>query len=112
MKEDALRMAEMFGAIEQVRSYISGGSAAFFRGPKTSDAVAYELLKLGEAAKQVSATLRRAHPEVPWKRLISLRNEMIHEYFRTDLQTLWPFVTRELDTTERALRRVSNPTKR
>jgi uncharacterized protein with HEPN domain len=112
MRDDALRIADMFGAIEQIRTYISAGSATFFGDSKTSDAVAYELLKLGEAASRVSATVRRAHPEVPWRRLLRLRNEMIHEYFRTDPRTLWSFVTRELDSAERALRKVMVPVRK
>jgi uncharacterized protein with HEPN domain len=109
MRDDALRLADMFQAIEHIRSFTAAGSAAFYRDPKTSDAVSYELLKLGEAAANVSSAVRRAHPDVPWKKLIHLRNEMIHEYFQTELRTLWSFVTQDLDPTERALRKVSIP---
>jgi len=107
MRDDALRLSDMLRAIEQIRAYTAAGEAEFFRDSKTADAVAYELLTLGEAAVQVSARLRSAHPEVPWSGLIRRRNQMAHEYFRTSPAVLWAFVVDELDRLERSLRKVS-----
>ncbi|MCI4370197.1 MAG: DUF86 domain-containing protein [Thermoplasmata archaeon] len=99
----------MLRSIEQIRAYTAGGEAEFFRDSKTSDAVAYELLQLGEAAVRLSVGLRAAHPEVPWSRLIRRRNQMAHEYFRISPTLLWAFVLEDLDSLERSLRKVSAP---
>ena len=40
---------------------------------------------LGEAASRVSAELRTAHPEIPWRDIVGMRNRLIHAYFDTDL---------------------------
>ncbi|MCI4326515.1 MAG: DUF86 domain-containing protein [Thermoplasmata archaeon] len=106
MRDDAIRVADMLRAIEQIRTYTSGGESEFFRDQKTADAVAYELLKLGEAAGQISIGLRSAHPDVPWSLLVRRRNQMVHEYFRISGATLWAFVIDDLDRLERSLRRV------
>ena len=107
MRDDAVRLADMLRAIEQIRTYTAGGQSEFFRDEKTLDAVAYSLLRLGEAASQVSPELRTAHPAVPWSRLARTRNQMVHEYFRVSAATLWAFVTEDLDPLERELRKVS-----
>jgi|SRR5580693_3361745 uncharacterized protein with HEPN domain len=107
MRADEIRISDMLRAIEQIRTYTSGGEAEFFRDEKTVDAVAYELLKLGEAAGQLSPALRAAHPDVPWPHLIRRRNQMVHEYFRISSATLWAFVTDDLDRIERSLRKVT-----
>lgn len=104
MRDDRLRVADMQEAIERMRSFVSGGRAAFFGDPRTNEAVAYEVLKLGEAAGRISTPFRKAHPTVPWRRLAALRNEIVHEYFRIDLEDLWEFVAVEMETVERALR--------
>jgi uncharacterized protein with HEPN domain len=109
MRSDALRLADMLRAIELIRSYTSAGEEAFFRDPKTIDAVAYAMLTLGEAASQVSPAIRAAHPRVAWTALIRRRNQMVHEYFRTSAAVLWAFVVGELDPLERALRKVTAP---
>ncbi len=82
------------------------GPAAFFADETRQSAVAYEILKLGEAAHHLSEDLRRKHPGVPWSRLVGLRNEIVHEYFRVDPEDLWALCTAELPATEHALRRV------
>ena len=106
MREDPLRVADMLEALERIQSFVSGGRSEFFGDTKTQVAVAYELLKLGEAANGTSFALRRSHPGIPWRRLISLRNTIVHEYFRVDLDTLWEFIETELSEVERALRKV------
>ena len=93
-------------ALERIRGFVTAGRASFFADAKTNEAVAYEVLKLGEAASRVSASFRRSHPEVPWSRLAGLRNEIVHEYFRVDLDDLWEFVQTEMVTLDRALRKI------
>lgn len=97
----------MMEALERIRSFAAVGRAAFFQDVKTLEATAYEILKLGEAARQLSESFRTENPRVPWQRLVSLRNEIVHEYFRVDPEALWEFVTSELDGLERTLRALS-----
>lgn len=44
--------------------------------------VLWELAVIGEAANRVSPELRRAHPEVPWRRIVDQRNFLVHSYDR------------------------------
>ncbi|MCI4336829.1 MAG: DUF86 domain-containing protein [Thermoplasmata archaeon] len=97
----------MLEALEKIRGFSSGGRAPFLADEKTQTAVAYELLRLVEAASHVSQTCRRDHAEFPWSRLIDLRNEIVHEYFRIGADSLWEFVEHELDGIERRLRHLS-----
>jgi uncharacterized protein with HEPN domain len=104
VRDDRLRLADMLEALEKIRGFSTGGRASFLSDPKTQEAVAYELLKLGEAANRVSKSFRYAHAGFPWARLIDLRNEIVHEYFRFDSDALWEFVEQELDGVEREVR--------
>jgi len=104
VRDDPVRVADMRESLERIRGFVAGGRAAFFSDAKTHEAVAYEVLKLGEAAGHISVYFRRRHPEVPWKRLAALRNEIVHEYFRVDLESLWQFVEAEMGVLEDGLR--------
>lgn len=104
MRDDRLRVADMLEALERIRSFVAGGRSVYFGDTKTQVAVAYEVLKLGEAANGASSEFRRSHPGVPWRRLVALRNEMVHEYFRIDVDAIWEFIETELVPLERALR--------
>lgn len=44
---------------------------------------------IGEAAAQVSAETRAAHPELPWQSMSGLRNRLIHGYFNVNLDIVW-----------------------
>jgi uncharacterized protein with HEPN domain len=112
LRDDALRLSDMLQALERIRTFAAGGPHAIFSDAKTANALAYEVLKLGEAASQLSPALRSSHPEIAWSRLIRQRNQIVHEYFRIDEATIWRFVVEDLDRLERALRRVQPPARR
>ena len=44
---------------------------------------------VGEAAKQVTAEIRRKHPEVPWSAAARMRDRLVHHYFDINLDVLW-----------------------
>ena len=52
-------------------------------------AVTRSLEIVGEAAGKVSQETREGHPEIPWAMMIGMRNRLVHEYFRIDLQAVW-----------------------
>ena len=65
MRDDALGLSDMLEAIERIRRSTLEGEAAFYNDRKAQDAVAFELLILGEAASRVGERVRRAKPRVP-----------------------------------------------
>jgi uncharacterized protein with HEPN domain len=48
---------------------------------------------LGEAVRRLSDEFRAAYPGVPWHRIVGMRNRLIHEYDRVDLEQVWETVT-------------------
>ena len=51
---------------------------------------------VGEAANGVSADFREQHPDIPWKKMIELRNRLIHGYFDINLDIVWDTVLEDL----------------
>lgn len=51
---------------------------------------------IGEAAARLPATLRDAHPEIPWAPIIGMRNRLVHGYYDVDLDVLWATVSTNL----------------
>ena len=39
---------------------------------------------IGEAAWQLSSSLRDQNPQVPWKQTEGMRHIMVHDYFKVD----------------------------
>jgi uncharacterized protein with HEPN domain len=51
---------------------------------------------IGEATKNLSSKLRKAHPKIPWKEMAGMRDKMIHDYFGINYETVWTVATEEL----------------
>ncbi len=98
-------LEDILQAITKIRQYTAGLSPAAFAGDaKTVDAVVRNLEVIGEAAKTIPEALRSQHPEVDWKRLVGLRNILIHEYFGVDAELIWDIIQNKLATLEEQIR--------
>lgn len=53
------------------------------------DAVIRNIEIIGEAARYIPEDVRERHSEIPWRRMIGLRNIMIHQYFGVDFSIIW-----------------------
>jgi len=51
---------------------------------------------VGEAASQISPEGKEAHPEIPWAKIIGMRNRLVHGYFNVNLERVWETVEQDL----------------
>ena len=51
---------------------------------------------LGEAASKTSADASLRFPSIPFTKMVSMRNRLIHAYFDVDLDIVWITVTEDL----------------
>jgi len=51
---------------------------------------------VGEAATRVSEPARRRLPEMPWERIVGMRNRLVHAYFDVNLDIVWKTVREDL----------------
>lgn len=61
----------------------------FIADDKTIDAVVRNFEIIGEASNRIPDDFKTVHPEIEWRRMIGLRNRIIHEYFGIDYETVW-----------------------
>jgi len=102
---DRERIRDIVGAIEDIRADTSGMDfGAFCRRPVVIRSVLYSIGVIGEAAKHVSPEFRAAYPAIPWRAIAGLRDRIVHEYFRTNVQRIWDVVTDDIDPLEDTLR--------
>lgn len=62
---------------------------AFLQDSKTQSAILHQLLVLGEATKRLSQEFRERHQKIPWRQITGMRNKLIHEYDKVDLEEVW-----------------------
>ena len=101
------RIVDILEAIDKIASFTNGlDEASFFSNPLVRDAVVWNLTVIGEAAGAVPASVRDAHPDVPWARMRGLRNLLVHEYFGIDDEIIWSTVTNNILPLAEALREI------
>lgn len=70
------------------------------------DAIERNLQIIGDAVKELPATLTDACPEIPWPQIRGLRNILVHEYFGVDVQLVFEVVETYLPPLKRCLETV------
>jgi uncharacterized protein with HEPN domain len=79
---------------------------AFSQNRQALRAVLYNLAVIGEAVASAIADLEAAEPTIPWHQIRGMRNEVIHEYFRVDIEIIWETARSDLPILKEALQRI------
>lgn len=90
MKNNEIYLRDILENISKIEEYIKDLSLDNFeRTPMAQEAVAFDLAVIGEAANNISKELRESNPQIPWRKIVNLRNVLIHDYSRIDFQSVW-----------------------
>lgn len=90
-------LADIEEAIQKIFKYTQNMTyEAFVEDDKTIDAVIRNLEVIGEAGRNIPEDIRHRYSEIEWKRIIGLRNILIHEYFGLSIRIIWDIVHNKL----------------
>jgi len=90
MKDDRTYILHIHEAIEKIERYIATADInSFSNNDMMIDAVVRELEIIGEAARNLSDSFQDKHSEIPWYKIKTMRNILIHEYFGINLKVVW-----------------------
>ena len=67
------------------------------------DAVIRNFEVIGEAVKRIPESLKEERPDIPWRRIAGLRDVLIHQYMRVDLEAVWAIVRDDLHEFKQAV---------
>jgi uncharacterized protein with HEPN domain len=84
---------QMLEASRNAVSFVDGLSEEeFLADVKTQQAVAMNLIIIGEAATRLGkdhAAFADEHADLPWRNMISMRNRIAHGYVELDFRVIW-----------------------
>lgn len=96
-RKAALYFEDIRTSIGNIEEYTKGlGFEDFRDDKKTIDAVVRNLEVIGEAARNIPKELKKEYLNVPWEKMVSMRNKVIHEYFGVDVEILWQTIKEDL----------------
>jgi uncharacterized protein with HEPN domain len=106
-REWRLRVEDILNAVGRIERFTRGlVFETFANDERTIAAVSYQLVVIGEAAKNLPAEVRTTAPAVPWEVMSDMRNVVAHGYFGVDLSIVWQTATHDVPKPEPLLRRM------
>jgi len=102
-------LEDIIQSADKIRRYTKGLEYDdFVRNEMVTDAVLRNIEIIGEAAGNIPDDIRSRYSHIPWRRIVGLRNIVIHAYFNVDLNIIWQIVTVNLPEIRDDIRSVSD----
>jgi uncharacterized protein with HEPN domain len=106
MKDQRVYLHHILDAAGRIEEYGSPGRDVFFSSNLHQDAAIRQLAIIGEAASKLGEHVRDRHSEVPWAKIISFRNILIHDYVGVKLEILWDIIRDDLPTLKQQVQQI------
>jgi uncharacterized protein with HEPN domain len=97
MRDDLVYIRHAIDAAEKICLFTKGKSRSDLDADEPLALALVRLLEIiGEAANCVSAELINNNPNVPWKKMIAMRNRLIHGYFDINYDIVWDTIINDI----------------
>lgn len=105
-RDPVLYLDDIIEATDVIKDYSADMTfEAFAADRKTVDAVIRNLAIIGEAANKLSEEARSAMPAIEWRKIVALRNILVHEYFGVSKPIIWDIIKSQLPVLREACMR-------
>lgn len=86
MRRDSKRLEDILDAIDRIESRFDLDRIEYDEMLQVW--VLYHLQIIGEATRALSSEIMQNYSQVPWSKIVGLRNRVVHEYFDIDLDAV------------------------
>lgn len=95
-KDPAIFLEHILECIELIESYTNISKEEFLKSTQAQDSVVRRLEVIGEASKNLLEEFKELYQDIPWKKILAMRNTLIHEYFAVNLDVVWKTVKEDI----------------
>ncbi len=98
IKNDKYYALKIVENIDAIQKYVSNKTyKEFVSDEELIDAIMFRFVQLIENIKNVSASFKEEHSNIPWGKIIGFRNGIVHEYGKTDYTIVYETAIQDLD---------------
>ncbi|MEK7522117.1 MAG: HepT-like ribonuclease domain-containing protein [Patescibacteria group bacterium] len=104
MRDSKTYIDLIIAACEKIGSFVGHHTKEeFFQNLMLQSAVIMQLHVIGETARKID-TATQARIDIPWKKIVGLRNRISHDYFELKLDFIWNMASEDVPSLESKLR--------
>lgn len=106
MRDPKERLRDLLDAIAAIVRYRDRDKASFEQDELLQVWFLRHLQVIGEAARALPEDVRALAPEIPWSKIIGMRNILVHGYFDIDTEIVWQAATRDVPALKPGMERL------
>ena len=92
-----LYFEDILKAIKEVEEFKKNLSFDdFSKDTKVIRAVTMNFIIIGEASKHVPTEMRKRYPQIPWSKIVAMRNILTHDYPEINIEIIWKTAKKRL----------------
>ena len=97
MKAPEPFLANIVEAVEKIHGLLIDFTKEKFKHDERTQLAVIKLLEIiGEACLHLEEDFRKTNPDIPWKKIIGMRNRLTHAYWDIDLDIVWKTATKRI----------------
>jgi uncharacterized protein with HEPN domain len=105
-RDDTVPMRHMLDHAREIAAMVQGRTRQDLDTNRMFQLALTRLIEIiGEAANRVTAAGHGRYPEIPWPKIVSTRNRIVHDYDAVNYDVVWDIATLEVPALITALER-------
>ncbi len=108
MKDNLGRLQDILDSIERIEKYALKGKLSFEQDELIQNWFVRNLQIIGEASRKLSSDVHNNNPQIPWRKIIGMRNILVHDYFEIDLEAVWMVIENDLSDLKNSIKELKS----
>lgn len=106
-KDNLVYVDDILSAIKKINKFCKDiEKEDFMKNELLMDAVVRNLEIMGEASSKLTASFRERYKAVEWRKIIGMRNRIIHAYDTVNFEIVWDVVQEDLPALKKKLKAI------
>ena len=111
-RECKVFLKDVLECIQKIEDHVGKIDFELFEEDEwTQDAVIRNFEVIGEATKSIPDEIKKKFPEIDWKKVVGLRDVLIHQYSSVNVRILWDIIQNKMPELKRVVLNLLNQTK-
>ena len=107
MKDDSVYIDHILECIKKISDYTKDVSQSEFeRNDLIQDAVIRNIEIIGEASKKISKDLKSSYPEIPWREISGMWDNLVHDYMDVDTGVVWKTIKEDIPLIQSLIQKI------